>query len=30
MAYDKQKVFDQAKEMVVKHKLFFINKLKRL
>jgi hypothetical protein len=24
MAYDKQKVFEQAKEMIVKHKLFFI------
>ena len=24
MAYDKQKIFDQAKEMIVKHKLFFI------
>lgn len=24
MAYDKQKIFEQAKEMVVKHKLFFI------
>jgi len=25
MAYDKQKIFEQAKEMVVKHKLFFID-----
>ena len=25
MAYDKQKIFDQAKEMIVKHKLFFID-----
>lgn len=24
MAYDKTKVFEQAKEMIVKHKLFFI------
>jgi len=24
MAYDKQKIFDQAKEMIVKHKLFFV------
>lgn len=24
MAYDKQKIFEQAKEMIVKHKLFFI------
>ena len=24
MAYDRQKIFDQAKEMIVKHKLFFI------
>ena len=24
MAYDKQKIFQQAKEMIVKHKLFFI------
>lgn len=24
MAYDKKKIFDQAKEMIVKHKLFFI------
>lgn len=23
MAYDKQKIFEQAKEMIVKHKLFF-------
>ena len=25
MAYDKAKVFEQAKEMIVKHKLFFID-----
>jgi hypothetical protein len=25
MAYDKQKIFDQAKEMIVKHKLFFFD-----
>ena len=25
MAYDKQKIFQQAKEMIVKHKLFFID-----
>jgi len=25
MAYDKQKIFDQAKEMIVKHKLFFVD-----
>ena len=24
MAYDKQKIFEQAKEMIVKHKLFFL------
>jgi hypothetical protein len=24
MAYDKEKIFQQAKEMIVKHKLFFI------
>ena len=24
MAYNKQKIFEQAKEMIVKHKLFFI------
>jgi hypothetical protein len=24
MAYDKQKIFQQAKEMIVKHKLFFV------
>ncbi len=24
MAYDKQKIFEQAKEVIVKHKLFFI------
>jgi len=24
MAYDKKKIFEQAKEMIVKHKLFFI------
>jgi hypothetical protein len=24
MAYDKQKIFEQAKEMIIKHKLFFI------
>lgn len=24
MAYDKQKIFEQAKEMTVKHKLFFM------
>jgi hypothetical protein len=24
MAYNKQKIFDQAKEMIAKHKLFFI------
>lgn len=24
MAYDKQKIFEQSKEMIVKHKLFFI------
>jgi hypothetical protein len=24
MAYDKQKIFEQAKEMIVKHKLFFV------
>jgi len=24
MAYDKKKIFDQAKEMIVKHKLFFV------
>ena len=24
MAYDKQKIFEQAEEMIVKHKLFFI------
>jgi hypothetical protein len=24
MAYDKQKIFEQAKEMIVRHKLFFI------
>jgi hypothetical protein len=25
MAYDKKKIFEQAKEMIVKHKLFFID-----
>jgi hypothetical protein len=25
MAYDRKKVFEQAKEMIVKHKLFFID-----
>ena len=25
MAYNKQKIFEQAKEMIVKHKLFFID-----
>ena len=25
MAYDRKKIFDQAKEMIVKHKLFFID-----
>ena len=25
MAYDKQKIFEQAKEMIVKHKLFFVD-----
>jgi hypothetical protein len=25
MAYDKQKIFEQAKEMIVKHKLFFLD-----
>lgn len=25
MAYDKQKVFEQAKEAIIKHKLFFID-----
>lgn len=25
MAYDKQKIFEQAKEMIVKHKLFFFD-----
>jgi hypothetical protein len=25
MAYDKQKIFQQAKEMIVKHKLFFFD-----
>ena len=25
MAYDKNKIFEQAKEMIVKHKLFFID-----
>ena len=25
MAYDKQKIFEQAKEVIVKHKLFFID-----
>ena len=25
MAYDKQKIYEQAKEMIVKHKLFFID-----
>jgi len=24
MAYDKVKIFEQAKEMIVKHKLFFV------
>ena len=24
MAYDKKKIFEQAKEMIVKHKLFFV------
>jgi hypothetical protein len=24
MAYDKQKIFEQAKEVIVKHKLFFV------
>ncbi|MGL5075985.1 MAG: hypothetical protein ACRDBG_09100, partial [Waterburya sp.] len=24
MAYDRKKIFEQAKEMIVKHKLFFI------
>lgn len=24
MAYDKQKIYEQAKEMIVKHKLFFV------
>ena len=24
MAYDKKKIFEQAKEMIIKHKLFFI------
>jgi hypothetical protein len=24
MAYDKQKIFEQAKEVIIKHKLFFI------
>lgn len=27
MAYDKQKIFEQAKEMVVKHKLFFMDEV---
>lgn len=25
MAYDKKKIFEQAKEMIVKHKLFFVD-----
>jgi hypothetical protein len=25
MAYDRKKIFEQAKEMIVKHKLFFID-----
>jgi hypothetical protein len=25
MAYDKQKIFEQAKEMIIKHKLFFFD-----
>ena len=25
MAYDRKKIFDQAKEMIVKHKLFFFD-----
>ena len=25
MAYDKQKIFEQAKEAIIKHKLFFID-----
>ena len=25
MAYDRQKIFEQAKEMIVKHKLFFVD-----
>ena len=25
MAYDKEKIFQQAKEMIVKHKLFFVD-----
>ena len=24
MAYDRKKIFEQAKEMIVKHKLFFV------
>jgi hypothetical protein len=27
MAYDKSKIFEQAKEMVVKHKLFFMDEV---
>jgi hypothetical protein len=27
MAYDKQKIFEQAKEMIVKHKLFFMDEV---
>lgn len=25
MAYDRKKIFEQAKEMIIKHKLFFID-----
>jgi hypothetical protein len=27
MAYDKQEIFEQAKEMIVKHKLFFMDEV---
>lgn len=27
MAYDKQKIFEQAKEVIVKHKLFFMDEV---
>jgi hypothetical protein len=27
MAYDKKKIFEQAKEMIVKHKIFFMDEV---